>query len=150
MTALTKTAANISASEERGAILRRFTANESMTPGDVVYLDSNNKVNKAKADSAAHARAIGIVVIPDNFYGESTIASGGTATVCVFGPVWGWNVSNSTYMISGLPVWVDKTTAGILNDTAPTGGAYQFQVGHMLGNDTIFVDPGTTSPSSAA
>lgn len=150
MTALTATPANISATEERGAQLKTFTTAAQLSVGDVVYLDSNNKVNKAIADSAAHARAIGIVVIPDNFYGESTIKSGGVATVCVYGPVWGWQVSNSALMVSGLPVWVDKTTAGKLNDTAPTGGAYQYQVGRMLGNDTIFVDPGTVSPSSAA
>ena len=150
MTALTATPANISASEERGAMLKVFVAAAAVNIGDVVYLDSNNKINKAIADSAAHARAIGIVVTAQNFYGETSIPIGGSVIVCVYGPCWGWGASNSTLMISGLPVWVDKTTAGKLNDTAPTGGAYQYQVGRMLGNDTIFVDPGTVSPSSAA
>jgi arylsulfatase len=52
------------------------------------------------------------------------------------------------YLLQGKPVFVDKTTAGVLNDAAPTG-AYQFQVGHELDSDTIFVDPGTSSPVSA-
>jgi hypothetical protein len=146
MTAITATAANISASEERGAQMSRFTAGEDLTVGNAVYLDSSNLLKKAKALASATAQAIGIVVIPDNFYGESTIKSGNQATVVVFGKVYGWKTSNT--LISGQPLYVDKTTAGVLNDAAPTG-AYQFQVGHALGNDTIFVDPGTASPVSA-
>jgi anaerobic C4-dicarboxylate transporter len=146
MTALTITPANISASEERGAVKARFVAAVDLTVGMAVYLDTNNKVNKCTALTALGAQCIGIIVTPDNFSAESTIRAGGTATVCVFGKVWGWQVSNT--LISGKPVYVDKTTAGSLNDAAPTG-AYQFQVGHELGNDTIFVDPGTSSPVSA-
>lgn len=146
MTALTATPANISASEERGAMMSRFTAAVDVAVGDVVYLDSNNKLNKAQALASATAQAIGIVVFPDNFYGESTIKAGNQATVCVFGKVYGWKTSNT--LISGKPVYVDKTTAGKLNDAAPTG-AYQFQVGRELDNDIIFVDPGTASPVSA-
>lgn len=146
MTAIVATPANISASEERGAMLSRFVTAASLSVGDVVYLDSNNKVNKAQALASATAQAIGIVVIPDNFSGESAIASGGTATVCVFGKVYGWAKSNT--FISGKALYVDKTTAGKMNDAAPTS-AYQFQVGHELDNDTVFVDPGTSSPVSA-
>lgn len=148
MTALTATPANISASEERGAILKTFVAAVDVVVGNAVYLDSSNQIRKAIATSSAAAQAIGLVVIPDNFYAESTIKAGGTATVCVFGPVYGWQASNT--LISGKAVWIDKTTAGVLNDAAPTGGAYQYQLGREMGNDTIFVDPGTTSPSSAA
>lgn len=148
MTVITATPANISATEERGAVFNRFTTAESLSVGDFVYLNSANKVAKAKADSSAHAQAIGCVVIPDNFSGESTIASGGTATVCVFGKVYGWKKSNT--LVSGQALWVDKTTAGKIADAAPTGGAYQYQVGHALGDDTIMIDPGTTNPSSSA
>lgn len=146
MTALTITAKNISASEERGAVLNRFTAGEDLSVGMAVYLTSSNTIKKAKALTSAEALAIGIVVIPDNFYAESTIKSGNQATVCVFGKVYGWQVGNT--LISGQPLYVDKTTYGSLNDAAPTG-AYQFVLGHALGNDTIFVDPGTSSPVSA-
>lgn len=150
MTTIVSTPANISANEERGVQKKVFTANESVSKGDAVYLDGNNKLNKAIATSANAARAIGIVCDVPNFYAEASCPAGGQATVAVFGPVEGWGKSNSAVMINGKPVWVDKTTAGKLTDTAPTGGAYQYQVGHMLGNDTIVVDPGTTSPSSAA
>lgn len=146
MTALTATPGNISASEERGAIMSRFQTAADLSVGDVVYLNASNKIDKALALTSAAAQAIGIVVFPDNFYGESTIKSGNWATVCVFGKVYGWKVSNT--LVSGKPVYVDKTTAGKLADAAPTG-AYQFQVGHELDNDTIFVDPGTASPVSA-
>lgn len=146
MTAIVATPANVSASEERGAILRRFTTGEDLDVGMAVYLTSTNTVKKAKALTSAEAQAIGIVVIPDNFSGEKTIKSGGVATVCVFGEVWGWQVSNT--FISGKPVYIDKTTYGSMADAAPTS-AYQYQIGRELGNDTIFVDPGTASPVSA-
>lgn len=144
MTVLSVTANNISASEERGAVLIRFVTGEAMSPGQAVYLDSNNLCWKAKADSAAHARAIGIVVSgPGIFYGETTIPVGGTATICIGGPVFGFSG-----LSQGLPIYVDKTTAGSLNDAAPTT-AYQFVVGQAEGNDTIFVRPGVGSPVSA-
>ncbi len=143
MTAITVTAANISASEERGAVLARFTANVDLSVGQAVYLDSSNKLNKAIADSAAHALAIGIIVFADNFYAESTIKAGNQATVCVYGPVFGFSG-----LVSGQALYVDKTTAGSLNNAAPTA-AYQYVLGTALGADTIFVAPGTASPVSA-
>ena len=134
---------NISANEERGAVLLRFIAGEALKPGQAVYQDSNQKVWKAIALTSAHAQAIGIVATTDNFYGEDTVNAGDWATICVGGPVQGFKG-----LVNGEPLWIDKTTAGILNDAAPTG-AYQFQIGNALGSDTIFVRPGTASPVSA-
>lgn len=145
MAALTVTAANVSANSiERGSIVRFYIAGETLTPGQAVYLDSNNKAWKAKSDSAAHARAVGVVCSTDNFYGETTILAGGTAGVCIYGPVYGFSSLNS-----GQVGWV-TATAGEIGDTAPTGGAWQFQVGHAVDDQTFFVDPGTASPVSAA
>ena len=145
MTALTLVAGNISANDvERGSQFRTFIAGEAITLGMAVYLDSSNKVWKAKSDSAVHATAIGVAATSDNFYGETSIPAGGTVGVCVYGPVWGFSG-----MTQGQPGWV-SATAGVIDDTAPTGGAYQFQVGHAIGGETFFVDPGTTSPVSHA
>ena len=146
MTAITVTAANISANEERGAVLKRYIAGEALTIGQAVYLDSSNptKAYKAVSDSANHARAVGIVVFAANFYGETTIASGDYATVCVGGPVEGFSG-----LTNGQPLWVDSTAGG-MNDTAPTGGTYQFIVGHAIGYYSLFVDPGTADPVSHA
>lgn len=143
MTAITLTANNISCSEERGAVIERYITGEAITLGMTVYLDSSNQAWKAKADSSAHANAIGIAVIPDNFSGETSIPAGGTVGVCVYGPVFGF-----TGLSQGEVLWVDKTTAGSLNDAAPTGGAYQYIVGHAIDAEVFFVDPGTSVPAS--
>lgn len=143
MTALTVTAAQVSVNDiERGAIVRWYQTGESMTPGQAVYLDSNNLVWKAKSDSSAHASAIGVVALADNFSGETTIQSGGMAGVCIYGPMNGF-----ASMSQGQVGWVGAT-AGQIVDTAPTGGAYQMQVGHAVDDQTFFVDPGTASPVS--
>lgn len=145
MTALTLAAGNISADDiERGSIVRRYQAGETLTLGQAVYLDSNNYAWKAKSDSSAHATAIGVVAISDNFYGETTILAGGIAGVVVYGPVWGFSA-----LSQGQVGWV-SATAGEITDTAPTGGAYQYQVGHAIDAQTFFVDPGTSSPVSHA
>lgn len=144
MTATTVTPAQISASEERGAVIERYTAGESIVLGQAVYLDSSYNAWLAKADTSAKATAVGVAVIADNFAGESTIVAGGTVAVVVYGPVWGYtSLTEGAY-------WVDKTTAGSINDTAPTGGAYQYIVGHSIDSQTLFVDPGTTTPVSHA
>src|SRR5919108_6550415 len=112
MTALTVTAANISANDiERGAIIRRYTAGETLTVGNAVYLDSNNQAFKAKSDSSAHATAVGVAVISANFYGETTINSGDIVGVCVYGPVNGFSG-----LSQGQPGWV-SATAGAIDDT---------------------------------
>jgi hypothetical protein len=148
MTAITLTAANISCSEERGAVIERYTTGEAISLGMAVYLDSSNLAWKAIANSSAHANAIGIAVIADNFAGETSIPAGGTVGVCVFGPVYGFPAYTSQGLSQGEVLWVDKTTAGSLNDSAPTGGAYQYVVGHMTDSEVFFVDPGTSVPAS--
>lgn len=145
MTALTVVAADISADWDRGSVLANYIANEAVDIGMAVYLDANNKVNKAKGDTSAHAMAVGIVVGAPNFYGEKTVNAGDYAAVCVQGPVFGF-----TSLINGENIYVDKTTAGSMNDASPTGGVYVYAIGHAIGADTIFVDPGGSSPVSTA
>ena len=138
-------AQGVSANEERGAQILRFIAGEALAIGQAVYLDANNKLHPAKADSSLHASAVGIICSTNNFYGETAITSGQWASVCTLGPVQGWQS-----LIDGEPIWVDAVTAGNMVDTAPTGGAYQFVVGQARGADTINVMPGTTTPVSHA
>lgn len=141
MTALTVTPANVSTNDiERGARVLWYTTGEAIALGSAVYLDSSNLAWNAKADSAAHAAAVGVAALADNFYGETTVPAGGSVGVVVFGPVWGFSG-----LADGQPGWVGLT-AGQIVDTAPTG--YQFQVGHAVDDETFFVDPGTTSPVS--
>ncbi len=103
MTAITLTPGNISCSEERGAVIERYTTGEAISLGMAVYLDSSNLAWKANADSAAHANAIGLAVIADNFYAETSIPAGGTVAVCVFGPVMGFPALTSQNLNQGEP-----------------------------------------------
>ncbi len=150
MTAVLPTAANISASEERGAIIMSYVAAEVISLGMCVYLNASGQALKGTALTAAGAQVVGVAVVADNFSAETSVAIGGTVLVCVFGPVYGFNgaVSGGTNLVPGQPLWVDKTTAGSMNTAAPTG-AYQFEVGHSIDATTFFVDPGTASPVSA-
>ena len=147
MTAVTVTANNISANEERGAVIvpGLVTATGvTVSIGQAVYLDSNNQVHLAIADSSAHAQAIGlVVVVPGIFYGETSAPAGSQVSVCVGGPVQGF-----TGLVNGQPLWIDKTAAGSLNTAAPAT-AYDWIIGQAVGADTIFVRPGMTTPASA-
>lgn len=145
MAQITTTPANASVNDrERGAIVKWYQTGEAMDLLSVIYLDGSNLAWKAKSDTSAHASAVGIAALADNFYGEKAIASGGWVGVCIYGPVQGFSA-----MSQGQVGWVGAT-AGQLVDTAPTGGAYQFQVGHAVDSETFFVDPGTASPVSHA
>ena len=144
MTTITPTAANVSASEERGAVIMRYLSAVDLVVGNAVYLDSSNLLHKAIGNTtSAAASAIGIVCSANNFYGETTILAGQWVTVCIGGPVYGFSG-----LTDGEPLWVDKTTAGALANAAPSGGAYTYIVGNAQGADTIFVHPGTGVPTS--
>ena|SRR5260221_1238785 len=146
MTAIAVTAANVSANDrERGAIIKWYQAGATITLGQAVYTDSNFLVYPAKADSASHATALGVAALSDNFYGETTVPTGGQVGVVIYGPVWGF-----ASMIGEENGWVSGATAGGLDDTAPTGGAWQFQVGHAVDDQTFFVDPNPQSAASHA
>jgi|SRR5579859_4513033 len=142
MTALTLVAGNISANFERGAITKWYQAGEAIVLGAAVYLDSNNLAWNAKSDSQAHATAVGVAAFADNFYGETTVQTGGQVGVVVYGPVWGFSG------MSGAEAGWVGATAGQIVDTAPTGGAWQFQVGHAVDDQTFFVDPNPQTPAS--
>lgn len=142
MAAPTFNAHQLSASEERGAIFESYIAGEDVVIGNAVYL-SANQVFKGGKTTLANSNGIGLVVIADNFYGETTVKQGGTAQVVVHGPVWGF-----TGLTGGTKYYMD--TAGALTDTAPTGGAYQYSIGYALDAETLFIDPGTSTPLSHA
>ena len=143
MTALTITAKNVSSDWNRGSITEDYIAAVALTVGQLVYLDSNNQLNLADADVVTlNARTVGIVTGSPNQYGETAIPVGGWAQITVYGPVYGFSS-----LSSGQFGWVSKTP-GAIDDTAPTGGAFQYIVGHAIGSDTFFVAPGQTQPAS--
>jgi hypothetical protein len=143
MTDLVVTAKNISSDWNRGSIVEDYVANVALVVGQVVYIDSNNKANLADANVVAlNARAVGIVTGSGNEYGETTIPAGQYAQVTIAGPVYGFSGLGS-----GQFFWVSKV-AGNIDDAAPTGGAYQYVLGHAINSDTIFLAPGQAIPAS--
>ncbi len=144
MSAITVTPKNISADFDRGSDIVDFVVGAaSVAMGDVVYLDSNNQLQKAIATSSAAAQAIGIVVGVPNFYAETTAPQNSWAAVCVHGLVFGF-----TGLVSGQPLYVSKTTAGGLDTAVPASGAYSLIVGNAEGSDSFFVRPGQSAPAS--
>lgn len=146
MTAITMVAVNISADWDRGA--ETFADNKSgvaLTVGQWVYLDASNLWQLAVADIALlNATVVGQVTGAPNQYGETTIPSGDYPAVTVAGPVWGYSGLNS-----GQFLYLSKTVPGGADTAAPTGGAYQYVLGHAIGPDTFYVQPGQTQPVSA-
>ena len=125
-----------------GAIVRNYQAGAALTLGYGVYLDSSGYVQHADANAGeTEARGMGIVVASKD--GETSITSGDRCSVCVFGPVGGY-----ASMTPGEPVYV-SATVGRLDQTIPTGGAYQRSIGRADSATVIFVNPDVEDPASA-
>ena len=141
MASISLTSATIRPANAFQCILHPFVAGEELTVGYAVYESSDGKVYHADADAGkTQARAIGVVVSsPD---GETTIVAGDGVSVCLYGPVSGYSG-----MTPGAPVFNSKT-AGRLDHTAPTSGAYPRAVGWALTSGILWVNPDTEDPSS--
>jgi hypothetical protein len=144
MTALTVTAANVSADQNMGSIVKGYQALSACSVGQAVYLDgTTGKVAPADADAGTtEARGFGIIVEAANQYGETSIAADDYCSVCEFGPVYGFSG-----MTPGAYGWVSKT-AGEIDDTKPTS-AVQRILGHAQAADVFFVNPGESEDASA-
>lgn len=100
-------------------------AGETLTPNDIVYIDSNGKWQKASANVVESMYLLGV-----NF--ANAVADGLTKILLlgtVADPAWSWTV--------GKPIYLSKT-AGALTQTLPVGAK---QI-HLLGvplNQTTFV-----------
>lgn len=134
--------ANIRALSMNGAVTLPGQAGGTISIGDVVYVASDGDWERADANGAvALARAQGIAV--QSYDGETTITAGNPVTVCVYGPVAGFdNVTpGANYYISD--------NAGALSDDAD---AYDRIVGwgiELGGKNCLFVNPQQNDPSSA-
>jgi len=138
---ITVTSANVRPANAHQCVMRNFYTGGAVTVGYCPYIDASGYIQHADADAGeTESRGIGIIVgSPD---GETSIAASRYASVCVYGPVYGFSD-----MTPGAPVYVD-TTAGLLTQTAPTGGAYQRVVGWALDATTLWVSPDSEEPDS--
>lgn len=144
MAILTVTAANVSANQNQESLIRSYKTGGTVNVGDVVYADSADLVYQAVGNILiTNAYAVGIVVDTQSLYGDTSAVTGKWVSVCVFGPVNGFSS-----LTPGKAAYVDKTNAGKMNDTAPTGGVFQYVVGHPIDDVTFFVNPGGAAPVS--
>lgn len=117
-----------------GAVVRRAVASAAIALGDVVYVSSYSGnlpvVTKAAGGAVATANPFGIAV--SGTLGNSSIATGETLDVVVFGPVTGYSS-----MTSGNTIWVSDT-AGRLSTVVGTKSGI---VGVVETPETVFVRP---------
>ena len=96
-----------------GCIIRRFTAGDTISMGQPVYLSAADTVSLADGSAVATAAAIGVAVAtPD---GGTSCVSGEMVDVVLFGPVAGY----STYMAYGAYYYIDDD-AGVIATSAGT------------------------------
>ena len=127
----------------RNAVIVRAVAGEALTFGQGVYISSYSGdlpvVSKATGAAVATCNPLGIVVAPSVALSGTSVASGETCDICVFGPVHGFSG-----MTSGTTVWVHDT-AGTLSAAVGTKSGV---VGVSLTPTTVFVRPGLFAVSS--
>jgi len=132
MADLTVTAADVR--PLTGAITRRAIANEAMAIGDAVYIDGSSgnlpTIKKAVGTAVATGNVWGVVVSQAETE-STTVASGATVDVCVYGPVAG--IAGT----AGGFVW-GSDTAGKLADAV---GTKSMIVGVMESTAVLFVRP---------
>lgn len=125
------------------AIIRRFEAAAVMDIGTVVYIDTNGKVNKAQATTAAAAQARGIVV-GVGATGKSTCAIGDALDVVTHGPV----ELGVTGLTDGSALYV-SATAGLMDQTAPaTAGQFKYVIGYAHSDMGIYVQGQMVVPAA--
>lgn len=111
--------------------LRRFTADEAMTPGQPVYISANDSVSLTVGAALATAACIGVVV--GGAAGGATIADGEECDVVLLGAVTGY----STNMAAGARLYVDDD-AGIISTATGTKVAL---IGVGINATTMLVMP---------
>lgn len=132
------TAANIRALLPNGAIVRPYRAGGTITVGHLVYIATDGDVERADANGGTPAeQAIGVAV--ESFDGETTISSGDPCSVCVFGPVSGFES-----MTPGTVLWVSDTVGRI----ADAAGSYDRIIGHAETDGIVWINPEQSTAAS--
>ena len=112
-------------------IIGRYTAGETITPGQPVYVSGNNTVSLTDGSALATAACIGLVVSDST--GATSFASGTEVDVVMFGLVTGF----ASNLAANTAVYVDDD-AGILADAV---GTKVCRVGIGKNTTTLLVNP---------
>lgn len=140
MSALSLTAAVVSADPKKGAIIDNFVTAEAIDVGEWVYINSDGLAALADASAEATSEVIGIVVAQaGDIYGNTTGVSGNNVSVCTFGRVYGFSS-----LTPGARAYLSDTAGGA--DTAE--GTVDVPLGYADSTTTFFVSIGRVTPAS--
>ena len=112
-------------------IINRYTAGETITPGQPVYISGNDTVSLTDGSALTTAACIGLVISNSN--GAVSFASGEEVDVVEFGFVTGF----ATNLAANTAVYVDDD-AGVLADAV---GTTVCRVGIGKNTTTLLVNP---------
>jgi hypothetical protein len=129
MADLTITAANVRPVGH--CIIKRYTAGETLTPGQPVYISANNTVSLTDGSALTTAACIGLVISDSS--GAVSFASGVEVDVVLFGVVNGF----ATNLAANTAVFVDDD-AGVLADGV---GTKVCRVGIGVNTTMLLVNP---------
>lgn len=153
MADLTITAADVSASQVDGAIIRDFRVSPTgatVNIGDLVAetqavssVTGVPDVIQAKGNTTdwATSRAIGVVAVGVGWYGDTTVVAGNHLSAVVFGPVYLPGAS----LIPGA-IYYTSDNAGKISDTPST--THPWIIGQALDVDVLFVNPRGTGSTN--
>ncbi len=99
------------------------TAGENLVLGDIVYLKSDGKYWKAKANSNTTMPAVGIATGSITADASGTILTQGT----IRNDSWTWTTGGQASASAGL-VWVSDATAGLATQTKPSASSSYVQL----------------------
>lgn len=115
-----------------GITITGQVAGETLTAGNVVYLYTDGKWYKAKADAVATSGPVELGIVP------ASITSGATGTVLIDGVVQiaGWSLSTGGFY------YIDDGTSGGLTAIVPSTTGHQVRgVGHALAATILHFHP---------
>jgi hypothetical protein len=122
-----------------GAVVQRFNAGGTLTPGQSVYIASDGDVEAVDADALGTSQVRGIVV--SDGIGSLSFAAGVRVDVVLGGPISGY-----ASMTQGAIVY-NSANAGKLDHTAPAGaGKCPCVAGYAMTDTILMVQPQTAIP----
>lgn len=127
-----------------GSVIKQFQAGAAVATGNAGYIAATGKVSAARANAAATTKAVGIIVAVADSSGLTTAADTEAISLVTFGPVGGFSS-----LTPGAIQYISSTAAGVITETAPAGATtWTHVIGYAMSATVLFVQPGTSAPTS--
>lgn len=111
-------------------------ADETLVPGEVVYITALGKAAKARADAVGTRRASGVVEVGAAAGFPATIRTHGTVTLA------DWTaITGSATLTPNASYYLSTSTAGNMTTTAPTTTGWVTRVGTAISANDLDVNP---------